>query len=129
MLNQKYIMAKEKTRSIREPLDDLLWMQDQLIEETETLVRNCFDPAFADQVNFDAFQALCFLMVADQHIDIGNVELRNCLDLLGVHPIVFRDTLRILKKRYHLPKNMDLLAFIRYIGPVFLKKNASKEYD
>ncbi len=63
------------------------------------------------------------------NIDLGEVELQNCLDFLGVHPVVLQDTVRILKRRYHFPKNADLLTFIRYIGPCLLEKNAFRESE
>ncbi len=129
MLNRKYITIKDTPKRIEEPVANILWSQGHLIEETEILIGCCYDPAMADRINFDAFQAICFLVVADQHVDLGKGELQDCLDLLGVHPVVLMDTVRILKKSYRIPKNAGLLSFIQYIGPIMLAKNELVEYE
>ncbi len=129
MLNPKYETIKQTPMKIEDPLEDIFFMQNSLIEETEDLVKQYFDPAQADLINFDALQAICFLVVADRYIDLSKVELQNSLDLLGVHPVVLQDSVRTLKKRYHIPKNADLLTFIRYIGPILLEKNAFRDNE
>jgi len=120
--DSKYL-TKEPPGRIKDPVEEFYFLHDQVIEETELLVGRCFDPTEADMINYDAIQAICFLIIADQHIDLGKVELGNCLTLLGVHPVVLRDTVRVLKRKYHAPKNADLLNFIRFIGPILLEKN------
>ncbi len=127
MLVPKYASIKETSRISQDPFTDMYFLQNHLIEETQALVSRCFDPETGDLINFDALQAICFLVITDQHIDLGKIELQNCLDLLGVHPVILQDTVRILKKIYHIPKHTDFLTFIRYIGPILLEKNESRE--
>ncbi len=129
MLTPKYLTTKETHPNVDDPFGDMYFLQDHLIEETQTLVSRCYDPEKADLINFDAFQAISFLIITDQHIDLGKVELQNCLDLLGIHPVVLQDVMRILKRIYHIPKNTDLLSFIRHIGPILLEKNESREFE
>ncbi len=129
MLTPKYATIKEMPRKIEDSFEDIYFMQNQLIEETETMVKQCFDPAQEDLINFDAFQAICFLVISDRHIDLSHGELQNILDLLGVHPMVLQDTIRILKRKYKIPKNEDLLSFIRYIGPILLENDTIRELE
>ncbi len=129
MLDQKYITVKETPKRIEEPIADIYGLQGLLIDKTETMVRRCFTLAKADRINFDAFQAICFLIVADQHIDVNKGDLQVCLDLLGVHPVVLMDAVRVLKRTFRAPKNADLLTFIRYIGPTLLEKSESFEFE
>ncbi len=126
MLTQKHEIIEETPKN-EDSFEDLYFLQENLIKETQTLVARCFKPEQADLINFDALQAICFLVITDQHIDLGEIELQNSIDLLGVHPMVLQDTVRILKKMYHIPKNADFLTFIRYIGPILLEKNALRE--
>ncbi len=123
MLVPKSVSLKDTPKPSQDPFDDIYFMQNHLIEETQALVGRCFDPENADLINYDALQAICFLVTSDMYIDLGKIELQNCLDLLGVHPVVLEDTMRILKKMYHIPKNADLLSFIRLIGPLLREQN------
>jgi hypothetical protein len=109
-------------KSTENPFEEIYSLQEELITETESLVGLFYDEIKADILNFDAIQAICFLIVADWYIHLTRITLRYCLTLLGVHPIVLRDTVRVLKKKYNAPPRGDLLSFIRYIGPVLLNK-------
>ncbi|OLS12804.1 MAG: hypothetical protein RBG13Loki_3586 [Promethearchaeota archaeon CR_4] len=127
--DSKNITENEPLNGIEKPAAEIIMLQEHFIKETEILVERCFDPTKADIINYDAMQAICFLIVANQHIPLGEVELENCLTILGVHPVTLRNTVRILKKMYHIPKNMNLLRFIQCIGSILLQKNPHLEKD
>ncbi len=103
-------------------MEKIYSFQEQLIEETESLVAGFFDEVDAELLNFDAIEAICFLIIADRHVPLNTVSLENCLTLLGVHPFLLRDTVWFLKKKYKIPPQGDLLSFIRYVSPILLKK-------
>jgi hypothetical protein len=94
--------------------------QEQLIEETESLVAGFFDEVDAELLNFDAIEAICFLIIAGRHVPLNVVSLRNCLSLLGVHPFLLRNAAWFLQKKYNTAPQMDLLSFIRNIRPIIL---------
>jgi len=94
-----------------------------LIHETERMTKICYDATISDDINYDAFQAVCFLVVAHLSVELTGEEVEHCLDLLGVPCDELWKTIRHLERFYDLPHSADVRSFSKAIMPLLLMRS------
>jgi hypothetical protein len=95
-----------------------------LMLETERMTKICYDETISDEINYDAFQAVCFLVVANLSVELTEAQVVNCVELLGIPPEEFYYTVRQLERVFQLPMSANVRVFTKAIAPPLLMKSS-----
>jgi hypothetical protein len=101
---------------------EINWLQTTIITETERLTNQLYFGTFFEKVNFDAFQAICFLVVSNDLVGLDDRDIPPCLDLLGAPLAEVWAAAALLSKTYHLPDTRNLADFIIMVSPAMLRE-------
>ncbi|HMF31651.1 MAG TPA: hypothetical protein VKK79_09565 [Candidatus Lokiarchaeia archaeon] len=97
---------------------DIIGYINNLMSETEILVSMCFSPT---RTNYSGLKTVCFLVVVDAHMPLGEESLHHTLKLLNIPPAALWEAVRSLQGLYRIPDSPKLIDMIRNVAAVLLE--------